>query len=329
MSDQMIYKTILENLPDGVVVADKNDEIIFVNDAAERIRHIKRKEKIGQNVINCHKAESQDKVRRAIVYLQEKEKSFKRMVIDKSNDKVYENTYQIIVDDKKSKVGSIVLSRDITERHRIEEENLKYNQKLKLEITGLTDRLNSLFIESLNSLVFTLEAKDIYTKGHSERVTKISTKYVQEIYGQSQLYADIELAAKLHDLGKIGVNEAILNKAGKLTKEEMLEMQRHPTITAQILSPFLSLKEVIEIAKHHHERYDGNGYPDKQKGNEINIGSRILALADTYDAITSTRSYRKALNVKKAINIIYANLGTQFDPIIGRTFLELVESGTL
>jgi len=152
---------------------------------------------------------------------------------------------------------------------------------------------------------------------------------VQEVYGQSQLYADIELAAKLHDIGKIGVNEAILNKAGKLTEEEMIEMQRHPTITAQILSPFLSLKEVIDIAKHHHERYDGNGYPDKQRGDEINIGSRILALADTYDAITSTRSYRKALNVKEAIDIIYANLGTQFDPKIGGTFLELVESGTL
>lgn len=329
MSDQMIYKTILENLPDGLVVADENDEIIFVNSAAEEIRHIKREEKIGQNIINCHKTESHEKVKRAIVYLKEKEKSFKRMVIDNANGKVYENIYQIIANGKDLKVGSIVLSRDITEKHRVEEENLKYNQKLKLEITGLTDRLNSLFIESLNSLVYTLEAKDIYTKGHSERVTKISTKYVQEVYGQSQLYADIELAAKLHDIGKIGVNEAILNKVGKLTKEEIIEMQRHPTITAQILSPFLNLKEVIDIAKHHHERYDGNGYPDRQRGDEINIGSRILALADTYDAITSTRSYRKALNVKEAIDIIYANLGTQFDPKLGKTFLELVESGTL
>jgi HD-GYP domain-containing protein (c-di-GMP phosphodiesterase class II) len=114
-----------------------------------------------------------------------------------------------------------------------------------------------------------------------------------------------------------------------LTDEETALMRMHPEITAQILSPYNNLKEVIEVVKHHHERYDGKGYPDGLKGEEIHIGSRILALADTYDAMTSTRPYRKALKIDDVIKEINDNLGSQFDPIIGRKFIELIESGTI
>jgi PAS domain S-box-containing protein len=329
MPTEEIYKTVLEKFYDGVIIADQNDEIIFVNDAAEKIRHIARKEKIGKSILECHKEESQDKVKRALSYIKEKQNTFKRMVIDSVAEKVYENTYQVIVDDNKRVIGSIVVSKDITEKQRIEQENLSYNQKLKLEVTGLTDRLNSLFFESLASLVYTLEAKDIYTKGHSERVTKICKHYVQEVYGPTQLLSDIELAAKLHDIGKIGIDEMILNKPGRLTEEETAMMRKHPVITAQILSPFANLKEVIDIAKHHHERYDGKGYPDRLEGESIHIGSRILALADTYDAMTSTRPYRKALKIGDVIRTICENLGTQFDPKVGQNFIELIETGTI
>lgn len=132
---------------------------------------------------------------RALSFMQERQSIMKRMVEDKTTDRIYENTYQILIDDKKDFLGSIVVSRDITEKRRIEKENLQYNQKLHLEITGLTEKLNTLFYESLTSLVNTLEAKDIYTKGHSERVTGICKNYVMQLYGSTQFLLNIEPAA--------------------------------------------------------------------------------------------------------------------------------------
>jgi HD-GYP domain-containing protein (c-di-GMP phosphodiesterase class II) len=223
----------------------------------------------------------------------------------------------------------MVISRDITEKRRLEQEKLQYNQTLKNQVEELTEKMNHLFLSSLTSLVNTLETKDSYTNGHSLRVTHISKTFVEQVFGQIPLLLDIELAAKLHDIGKIGIRENILNKPEKLTEEEYAQMKQHPVIMETILSPFTHLKEVIHIAKHHHEHFDGKGYPDQLKGESIPFGSRILALADTYDAMTSSRPYRKALDPEMALVEIRKNLGTQFDPDIGIQFTELVESGTL
>ena len=329
MSDNHLFEATMESFPDGIIIADNDNKIVFVNSAAEKIRKISREERLGKNIIDCHKPSSREKVDRALTYLKEKKSVFRRMVTDSENDRIYENTYQAIHDQNGNMLGSMVISKDITDKCKAEQENMNYNQRLKLEISSLTEKLDTLFFESLNALVYTLEAKDIYTKGHSERVTNISKCFVHEVYGQTQLLADMELAAKFHDIGKIGVPEAILNKPGKLTPEETELMHRHPVITAQILSPFDNLKEVITIAKHHHERYDGKGYPDKLAGENIPLGSRILALADAYDAMTSTRPYRKSLKTAEAVKIINDNLATQFDPALGREFIELVETGTI
>lgn len=329
MDDGSLFEATMESFPDGIIIADNDNKIVFVNTAAERIRKISKEEKLGKSILDCHKPSSREKVGRALVYLKEKKGVFRRMVTDTQNGRVYENTYQAICDRNGSMLGSMVISKDITDKCKAEQENLNYNQRLKLEISSLTQKLDTLFFESLNALVYTLEAKDIYTKGHSERVTNISKCFVHEIYGQTQLLADVELAAEFHDIGKIGIPEAILNKPGKLTRKETELMRRHPVITAQILSPFDNLKEVITIAKHHHERYDGCGYPDKLAGENIPLGSRILALADAYDAMISTRPYRKALKTAEAVQIIDENLTTQFDPVLGREFIDLVETGTI
>lgn len=329
MSNSSLFAATMESFPDGIIIADTDNKIVFVNAAAEKIRRISREEKLGKSILDCHLPSSREKVTRALAYLKEKKGVFRRMVTDTINNRVYENTYQAIHDGAGKMLGSMVVSKDITDKHKAEQENLNYNQRLKLEISSLTEKLDTLFFESLNALVHTLEAKDIYTKGHSERVTNISKCFVQQVYGQTQLLADIELAAKFHDIGKIGVPEAILNKPGKLTPEETELMRRHPVITEQILSPFDNLKDVIIIAKHHHERYDGNGYPDRLAGKEIPQGSRIIALADAYDAITSTRPYRKALQPSKAATIIGENLATQFDPELGKEFIDLINTGTI
>jgi|WetSurMetagenome_2_1015567.scaffolds.fasta_scaffold105087_1 PAS domain S-box-containing protein len=329
MPDQLLFETIMEHFPDGIIIADRENKIVFVNDAAEKIRHIAKQEKIGKNIFDCHKPESQEKVKRALGYLKENKTAFRRMVVDSANNSVYENVYQSVVDADNKFIGTMIISKDITDKYKAEQANLTYNQTLKLEISSLTEKLDTLFFESLNALVYTLEAKDVYTKGHSERVTSISSRFVQEVYGQTQLLADVELAAKFHDIGKIGVPEAILNKPGKLTAEETEQMRRHPVITAQILSPFNNLTDVINIAKHHHERYDGNGYPDHLAGDHIPVGSRIIALADTYDAMTSTRPYRTAMTTGDAVRIIQENFSTQFDPSLGARFVNLVNTGSI
>lgn len=329
MYDSRLFEATMESFPDGIIIADNNNKIVFVNTAAEEIRKISRKEKIGKNILDCHKPASREKVNRALTYLKEKKSVFRRMVTDTENGRIYENTYQAIHDQDNNILGSMVISKDITDKCKAEQENLNYNQRLKLEISSLTEKLDTLFFDSLNALVYTLEAKDIYTRGHSERVTNISRRFVQEVFGSSNLLADVELAAKFHDIGKIGIPEAILNKPGKLTKEETQLMRRHPVITAQILSPFDNLKDVIMIAKHHHEWYDGSGYPDRLAGESIPQGSRILALADAYDAMTSSRPYRKSLKASEAVRIISSNLATQFDPELGKEFINLVETGTI
>jgi PAS domain S-box-containing protein len=329
MCDCRLFEATMESFPDGIIIADNNNKIVFVNTAAEEIRKISRKEKLGKNILDCHKSASREKVNRALSYLKEKKSVFRRMVTDAKNGRIYENTYQAIHDHDNNVLGSMVISKDITDKCKAEQENLHYNQRLKQEISSLTEKLDTLFFDSLNELVYTLEAKDMYTRGHSERVTNISRRFVQEVFGSSNLLADVELAAKFHDIGKIGIPEAILNKPGKLTQKETQLMRRHPVITAQILSPFDNLKDVIMIAKHHHEWYDGSGYPDRLAGESIPQGSRILALADAYDAMTSSRPYRKSLRASEAVRIINNNLATQFDPELGKEFINLVKTGTI
>jgi len=133
----------------------------------------------------------------------------------------------------------------------------------------------------------------------------------------------LEIAANLHDIGKIGVRDDILLKPGKLSDEEYAKIQEHAVIGAEILRPLNSLNDVVPLILFHHERWDGNGYPSMIKGTDIPLGARIIAIADTFDAITSDRPYRKALTEPKAIEIIKQNIGSQFCPKCAGAFIEL------
>jgi putative two-component system response regulator len=131
------------------------------------------------------------------------------------------------------------------------------------------------------------------------------------------------LAGYLHDIGKIGIREAVLNKPGKLDRDERSLIEQHPVVAGRILGPISELSEIIQIVVHHHERYDGAGYPDGLEGGAIPLGARILAVADTYDALTSRRPYRDALEQEEALRILEEASGTQFDPVIVSAFLDL------
>ncbi len=192
-----------------------------------------------------------------------------------------------------------------------------------LENNALYETIFNNLINTLKSLVTTLEAKDKYTQRHSDRVTRISTN-IAGIMGCSE--EDIEIigfAGMLHDIGKIGVSDAVLQKRGKLTSEEYEIIKEHPGIGDQILEPLGMLPREQAIIRHHHERWDGNGYPDGLKGKEIPFLARIVSLADAYDAMTSNRVYRGALSHEVAVEEIKRNAGFQFDSIIVKAFISL------
>ena len=211
---------------------------------------------------------------------------------------------------------------------QMESELALVNRNLKMRTSDLVDQQRSLFLSTVKSLASAIDAKDEYTRHHSTRVTEFSLKIAAKMgYSEKEL-GELELAAVLHDVGKIGVPESILNKPGRLTDEEFKLIQEHPVRGEAILSPVIELKEIGRVVRAHHERYDGRGYPDKLKGREIPLSARIMAIADTYDSITSERPYRKAASHRYAIKEIIANSGTQFDPEAVENFLEIAGTFT-
>ncbi len=186
--------------------------------------------------------------------------------------------------------------------------------------------LKELFIGSLKALTNSIDAKDRYTRGHSERVAFISRWIAERLSERQPLEEDqihqIYLAGLLHDIGKIGISESVLTKKGKLTDEERGRIMAHPRIGASILNDIKQMKQIVPGVLYHHERIDGSGYPEGLKGEQIPLIGKIIALADSFDAMTSRRVYRDAMTIKKACSEIEKGLGTQFDPVIGRVFLD-------
>jgi len=185
--------------------------------------------------------------------------------------------------------------------------------------------MRHVYMETIQALTKTVEAKDPYTSGHASRVEEYAVKLARALNLPEKKIENIKTAAILHDIGKIGIEDIILNKPGKLDDFEYSEIQKHPEIGAQIIKDVDFLKEVSGIIKHHHERYDGKGYPEGMKGENIPLEAAILSIADVYDAMTSDRPYRKALNVREAIREIEINAGTQFHPNLAKVFINIIK----
>ena len=183
-------------------------------------------------------------------------------------------------------------------------------------------------IETIESLVRAVDAKDSYTNGHSVRVATY-TKQISKLLGYTDDQADtMYYTALLHDVGKIGVDDAILRKPGKLTDEEFAAIKAHTTIGAQILSRITSMPDFQYGALYHHERWGGKGYPKGLKGEEIPESARIIAVADAYDAMTSNRSYRNALSQARVRDEIANGIGRQFWPPAARAMLKMIDQDT-
>ena len=177
------------------------------------------------------------------------------------------------------------------------------------------------------SLAGAIDAKDPYTKGHSTSVSKFSEALARAINLPEKEVERITLGALLHDVGKIGIPEAVLKKEGPLSDEEWAIMKQHPVIGVEkVLQPNASLRDLIPIVRHHHERIDGKGYPDNLKNGDIPLAAKIVAIADTYHALISDRPYRKGMNIEKAISILEEGAGTQWDADLIRTFIQIAPS---
>ena len=199
------------------------------------------------------------------------------------------------------------------------------NVSVAIENARLYDDIVSILEDTVKSFAKTLDAKDKYASGHSERVTRYALVIAKAMDLPQDEIERLAQAGLLHDIGKIGISEFVLNKNGKLDHKEFKEMRSHPVIGREILAPIAGFKEISEIVYYHHEHFNGEGYPEGLVGEDIPLLSRIIAVADTYDAMTSTRAYRKKLEKEKAIIEIEANSGTQFDPEVVNAFIKVVQ----
>jgi len=199
-------------------------------------------------------------------------------------------------------------------------------RKINAELKDTYSKLEQAYMESIETLRYTVEAKDSYTRGHSDRVSQYSVLIGQKLGLSENDINSLRIGGLFHDIGKIGVPDSILLKDSRLTDDEYSEIKNHPAIGAHILSNATIFADIIPIVKHHHERYDGRGYPGKLEGEDIPYLARIAAVADAFDAMTSKRTYRNSLPIDVVKNELEKNKGTQFDPKIVDVFIDILNN---
>ena len=197
-------------------------------------------------------------------------------------------------------------------------------KKINEELKNTYEMLEKAYLESIQTLRYTVEAKDTYTRGHSDRVAEFSVLIGKAANLSDNDLKNLQIGGLFHDIGKIGVPDSILLKESKLTDDEYSEIKNHPSIGAHILSTATIFNDIIPIVKHHHEKYDGTGYPGRLSGNQIPYLARIAAIADSFDAMTSKRTYRNSLPIETVISEFERCKGTQFDPELTDVFLDII-----
>jgi len=229
---------------------------------------------------------------------------------------------------KENLIGIILVGEKINKKEYSENDLemfrlLCHSAANALENARLYTELQQTYLSTIRVLVSTIEAKDPYTSGHTDRVANYSTALAKRMGMDRNKIETIQFGAALHDIGKLGVYENILNKSSALTEKEWVMVRSHPEIGANILKDMNFLKDASDLVRHHHERLDGSGYPDGLKGDEISPGSRIIAIADSFDAMTSNRPYRKPLSYSEAIEQLRMQ-DDKFDPEIVDIFSEII-----
>ncbi len=251
--------------------------------------------------------------------------------VKRSEEKYYNKSLMSVPLATKDKVIGVINVNNKKSRRIFNQEDFRLLKQISAQVaivienTGLYKSLSDLYMRTIMTLAATIDARDHYTRRHSVMVAKYAVAIAEAMKLPPERVEIIRQAANLHDIGKIGVHDFILLKPGKLTDEEWKEIKLHSVKGAEILEPLVVfLNGVIDMVKQHHERYDGKGYPGQYRDGEIDIGARIMAVADAFDAMLSERPYRKAYSKKKAVEELRENSGTQFDPKIVEAFLEVL-----
>ncbi len=281
---------------------------------------------------------------------------YENPVLTKSGEEKLIAWHNTIVQDEDGKIiGTLSSGEDITERKKAEDNLRKSEQSYKELAERLSNALNEakiqkqtilksrdaffnmlediteshkeleeLFINLVRAMVNALDAKSHWTRGHSERVTSYTEQIAKEMGFDEDEIKNLKLAGLLHDIGKIGTYDHLLDKPDKLTKEEFEVIKRHPVQGVEILKEIKQLKDIVPLIRHHHERLDGKGYPDGLCGEDIPLGSRILHVADSFDSMTADRPYRPTPGVEYAISELKKYAGSQFDPRVVEAFLRVI-----
>ena len=215
------------------------------------------------------------------------------------------------------------------EKKNLEEEVESYHRYFERLVEAKTSGLQPALLilkkahlDSVKVLAGAIEAKDPYTRGHSDRVRSLSLNIGMELGLRGKRLEDLVIGALLHDIGKIGIKNEVLQKRGRLSPEEYRHVQEHPLIGVKILEAFDSFKDKVLMIRHHHEHFDGNGYPDRLVGEEIPVEARIIAISDAFDAMTSLRPHRASLTLEMALKEMKEGVGKQFDPALVEVFLK-------
>lgn len=294
------WELTFDNISDPIFMHDKDFRIIRANKAYREYAGMEYEMFIGKPYYEIFP--KMDRPSRICLKALETGKEEEEDVF--INSRVFRIRYYPIYDSEDKLLHSFHVMEDITERFRL-----------------LAD-LKDLFIGTVTALSEAIDAKSPWTRGHSDRVTEYSLIIGRAMGMDEKELEDLKIAGLLHDIGKIGTYDALLDKPGKLTDEEYKVVKAHPEHSARLLSPIRQLRLIIPWIRHHHERWDGGGYPDGLKGEEIPLHSRILSVADTFDAMTAERPYRKTPGKEKAIEELKMCSGTQFDPRVVEVFIK-------
>ncbi|HEX6330194.1 MAG TPA: HD-GYP domain-containing protein [Actinomycetota bacterium] len=214
----------------------------------------------------------------------------------------------------------IVFAREIGELYRLE-------RSRSAELRRVLDSLQDSYLATMKSLAQVIEAKDRTTRGHLDRTQAYGLALARRVAPELLMSPTLGYGFFLHDIGKVGVPEHILCKEGPLSGSEWEVMRSHPLVGAQIVAPITFLTDTVDLIRHHHERFDGSGYPDGLRGGDIPLSARIFSIADSFDAMTSDRPYRGPMGPERALVEVRAGSGSQFDPQIVRVFVEMIEQG--
>jgi response regulator RpfG family c-di-GMP phosphodiesterase len=254
-----------------------------------------------------------------------------RLITKPWNDEELKTTLRQAFDHHDLK-GEIKRLNHVTREQNFKLQDMNRNLEGKVrertkQLASKNHELRTAYIQTIRALAEAIDAKDAYTRGHSERVAVYASRLGREMGLRKDMIERIYFAGLLHDVGKIGIADAIITKPDRLSKEEYREIQKHPEIGAKILEPVEFLRHIVPCVRHHHEWFDGcgRGYPDRLRGDQIPLPSRLILVADTVEAMTSDRPYRNALPLETVIAELHKFSGSQFDPNCAQAFLRLLE----